>query len=62
MKCCFLRLQISDQHLNPFDRELIANSQDYFPIMLNLFVQFFALVAHGNLLEPRNSAHPSLVA
>ena len=24
--------------------------------MLDLFVEFFALVAHGNLLEPRNSA------
>ena len=26
--------------------------------MLNLFVEFFALVAHRNLLEPRNRAHP----
>jgi hypothetical protein len=24
MKCCFLRLQISDQHLNPINRDLIA--------------------------------------
>jgi hypothetical protein len=25
MKCCFLRLQISDHRLNPFNRDLIAN-------------------------------------
>ena len=54
MKCRLSRLQFSDQRLNPFNRDLIANRQAYSPVMLNLFVQFVALVAHGNLLEPRN--------
>jgi hypothetical protein len=27
MKCCFLRLQICDQRLKPFNRDLIANFQ-----------------------------------
>ena len=53
MKCRLSRLQFSDQRLNPFNRDLIANRQAYSPVMLDLFVEFFALVAHGNLLEPR---------
>jgi hypothetical protein len=48
MKCRLSRLQFSDQRLNPFNRDLIANRQAYSPVMLNLFVQFVALVAHGN--------------
>jgi len=48
MKCCFLRLQISDQPGKPFNRNLIANGQEYLPVMLDLFIEFVALVAHGN--------------
>ncbi len=52
MKCCFLRLQISDQPGKPFDRNLIANGQEYLLVMLSLFVEFVALVAHGSPLQP----------
>ena len=48
MKCCFLRLQISDHRLNPINRNLIANGQDYSLVTLDLFVEFNALVAYGN--------------
>jgi hypothetical protein len=53
MKCCFLRLQISDHRLNPINRDLIArdliaNGQEYSPVMFNLFIEFVALFAHGN--------------
>ena len=47
MKCRFLRLQIRDQGLNPFNRDLIANRQQHSPVMLDLFVEFGALLAHG---------------
>jgi hypothetical protein len=52
MKCCFLRLQISDHPGKPFNRNLIANGQEYSPVMLYLFIEFVALVAHGNPPEP----------
>ena len=52
MKCRFLRLQISDQHLDPFNRSLIANRQEHLPIMLDLFGELAALVAHGEPVEP----------
>jgi hypothetical protein len=55
MKCRFLRLQICDQGLKPFNRDLIANRQEHSPVMLNLFVDFGALVAHG---EPRSNRVP----
>ncbi len=56
MKCCFLRLQISDQPGKPFNRNLIANGQKYAPVLIDLFIEFVALVAHGNPLEPRTEA------
>src|SRR5260370_33592318 len=56
MKCRLLRLQISDHRLKPFNRDLIANGQEYAPVMLDLFIEFVALVAHGNPLEPRTEA------
>jgi hypothetical protein len=56
MKCRFLRLQISDHRLKPFNRDLIANGDEYSPVMLDLFIEFDALVAHGNPLEPRTEA------
>jgi hypothetical protein len=52
MKCRFLRLQISDQQLDPLNRRLIANRQEHLPVMLDLFVEFAALVAHGEPVEP----------
>jgi hypothetical protein len=52
MKSGFLRLQISDKHLDPFNRSLIANRQEHLPVMLDLFVEFAALVAHGDPAEP----------
>ena len=46
MKCCLLRLQISDHPGKPFNRNLIANGQEYSPVILDLFIEFVALVAH----------------
>jgi hypothetical protein len=43
-----LRQQISDHRLNPINRNLIANGQDYSLVTLDLFVEFNALVAYGN--------------
>src|SRR6266481_2429136 len=56
MKCRFLRLQIRDQGLNPFNRDLIANRQQHSPVMLDLFVEFGALLAHGEPVQPRTEA------
>jgi hypothetical protein len=39
--------QFFDQHLNPTDRELIRDRRRYSFIMLNLFIELDALVAHG---------------
>jgi hypothetical protein len=50
MKGCFLRLQISDHPGKPFNRNLIANGQEYLPVMLDLFIEFVAPVAHGGTL------------
>ena len=36
----------------PFNRNLIANGQKYAPVLIDLFIEFVALVAHGNPLEP----------
>jgi hypothetical protein len=55
MKCRFLRLQIRDQGLNPFNRDLIANRQEHLPVMRDLFVELDARVAHG---ETRSSRVP----
>src|ERR1700694_3646551 len=46
MKCVFLHLQISDQRLKPFNSDRVGNCQEHFLIMLYLFVEFGALVAH----------------
>ena len=56
MKCRFLGLQICDQGLNPFNRDLIANRQEHSPVMLDLFVEFGAGVAHGEPVQPRTKA------
>jgi hypothetical protein len=56
MKGRFLRLQICDQDLNPFNRDLIANAQQHLPVMIDLFVELGALTAHGNPFEPRTEA------
>src|SRR5947199_6330854 len=56
MKCRFLGLQICDQRLNPFNRDLIANRQEHSPVMLDLFVEFGAGVAHGEPVQPRTKA------
>ncbi len=56
MKCRFLGLQICDQGLNPFKRDLIANRQEHSPVMLDLFVEFGAPVAHGEPVQPRTKA------
>ena len=57
MKDRFLRLQIFNQRLNLFDRKLIANCQGHSPIMLDLFVEFDALLAHG--IDPVRIANRS---
>ena len=56
MKRCFLHMQNSDHRLNPINRDLITNGQEYSPVMLDLFIEFVALVAHGNPLETRTEA------
>jgi hypothetical protein len=56
MQRCFLRLQISDQPGKPFDRDLIANGQEYSPVMLDLFIEVVALVAHGEPFLTRRVA------
>ena len=56
MKRCFLHMQNSDLRLNPINRDLITNGQEYSPVMLDLFIEFVALVAHGNPLETRTEA------
>ncbi len=48
----FLRLQICDQGPNPFNRDLIADRQQHSLVMLDLFVEFGALVAHGTRSRP----------
>jgi hypothetical protein len=39
--------QFFDQHLDPIDRELIRDRRRDPFVVLNLFVEFDALVAHG---------------
>jgi hypothetical protein len=58
VKARFLRLQICDQGLNPLNRDLIADRQVYSPVMLDLFVEFGALVTHGNPLQAANRGDP----
>jgi hypothetical protein len=62
MKCRFLRVHISDHRLNPIDRDLIANGQKYSPVMLDLFVEFGALVTHEGTCSNREPMQPSLAA
>jgi hypothetical protein len=57
MKSRFSHLQISDHRLNPIDRDLIANGQKYSPVMLDLFVEFVALVAHGEYTKVFSCKH-----
>ena len=52
----FLRLQICDQGRNPFNRDLIADRQEHSLVMLDLFVEFGALVAHGTRSKPLTEA------
>src|SRR5437762_12896270 len=61
MKCRFLRLQISDHLLKPFNRDLIGNRQEHFLIMLDLFVEFGALVAHGTIPKRSIIGPPDLI-
>jgi hypothetical protein len=56
MKDRFLRLQISDSRLNPFNCKFVANCHGYFPIALDLFVEFNALIAHKTPFELRTGA------
>jgi hypothetical protein len=58
MKCRFLRVQICDQGLNPFNRDLIANRQEHSPVMLDLFVELDASVAHGGIRSSRVPRQP----
>jgi hypothetical protein len=60
MKCRLLRLQISDHRIKPFNSALIASRQEYSLVMLDLFVEFVALVTHGTHSN-REPSHPSLV-
>jgi hypothetical protein len=46
MKHRLLRLQICDQRLDPVNCKLVTNSQKQFLVMLDLFVELSALVAH----------------
>jgi len=46
----------SSPYINPIDRDLIANGQKYSPVMLDLFVEFVALVAHGKPARTANRA------
>jgi hypothetical protein len=39
--------QFFDQHLDPIDRELIRDRRRYPFVLLDLFVELDALVAHG---------------
>jgi hypothetical protein len=57
MKCCFLRLQISDHPGKPCNRNLIANGQEYSPVMLDLFIEFVAVVAHGPARTVNRGTH-----
>jgi hypothetical protein len=56
MKDHFLRLQISDECLNPFNCKFVANCHGYFSITLDLFVEFHALIAHRTPFELRTGA------
>ena len=58
MKCRFLRLQIRDQGLNPFNRDLIANRHEHLPVMRDLFVELGARVAHGETGSSRVPRQP----
>jgi hypothetical protein len=40
-------LQFFDEHLDPIDRELIRDRRRYPFVLLDLFDEFDALVAHG---------------
>jgi hypothetical protein len=42
----FLRSQFSDQRLDPFDGELVGHRRFYFLVVLDLFVELVACVAH----------------
>jgi len=56
-----LRLQIRDQFLDPVNCELIPDSQKQFPVMLDLLVEWGALVAHRGTRE-RWGIVPSLMS
>jgi hypothetical protein len=49
--------QFFDQHLDPIDRELIRDRHRYPFVVLNLFVEFDALVAHG-AISPLKGTNP----
>src|SRR5579863_5621513 len=42
----FLRSQFSNQRLDPFDGELVGHRRPYFLVVLDLFVELVACVAH----------------
>jgi hypothetical protein len=49
--------QFFDQHLDPIDRELIRDRRRDPFVVLNLFVEFDALVAHG-AISPLKGTNP----
>jgi hypothetical protein len=49
--------QFFDQHLDPIDRELIRDRRRYPFVVLNLFVEFDAPVAHG-AISPLKGTNP----
>jgi hypothetical protein len=49
--------QFFDQHLDPIDRELIRDRRRYPFVVLNLFVEFDALVARG-AISPLKGTNP----
>jgi hypothetical protein len=55
--------QFFDQHLDPIDRELIRDRRRYPFVLLDLFDELGALVAHGQFppLKGEQSTRPSFV-
>jgi hypothetical protein len=58
VKCDFLRLHFFNELCDPFVRQLVGYSGHYPPIVIDLFVEFLALVTHRPfhaIFVPRNA-------